>query len=516
MIRKFLVPIFVLFSIFILAQEKIDKEKKAKFEHYYFKIKINEPPQLENGKLMLSYAQSDNDFALAYLMLGDISYSSGDFVGAIKYLEKAQPYNDKSNDIDSKLMLLQSQIQSYRRAGLIFESDEAFAKLNVLAKETDEYNRAMYLLYSQMKIYDIDEKYCESAKTREAFYAKLLETSTETDGSYRYQFAILSQLCYVYIKCGNIAQAKITMQKAEDILAKITTESAINMLDFYYMDKALIAKADKDENLVKIYFDKAAQISVKYKSPVVTKEIIKERLANCNDTAEKRVLLLQELQDINKKQTTVSQKLTEKETRKLKNTLEERENKYFKLAIIAGSLALLLIGFFAFYRIRLAKQKKVFHENSNEIMSQLQSQKLHDEDKLIKNHTEKESFINAETEKELIKKLQQFEDRKQFTKRGLTATQMCTLLNTNSKYLHYILKTYRNSDFASYLNDIRINYIVKEMHENPKLLQYKIAVLAEMSGFSSHTQFAKVFKEKLGVSPSTFIKFKIEENESHS
>ncbi len=84
---------------------------------------------------------------------------------------------------------------------------------------------------------------------------------------------------------------------------------------------------------------------------------------------------------------------------------------------------------------------------------------------------------------------------------------MSVMLKTNSKYLTYILKKYRNSDFSNYINDCRIDYIINEMNSNPQLLQYKIAALAEKCGYTSHSQFTSIFKSKKGISPSELIYF---------
>ena len=126
---------------------------------------------------------------------------------------------------------------------------------------------------------------------------------------------------------------------------------------------------------------------------------------------------------------------------------------------------------------------------------------LHSSEKLIK---------NDKTEQDILKSLRAFEAKKQFNTKGISAAQMAVMLKTNTKYLTYILKEHRGSDFYNYINAKRINYIVKELHDNPALLQYKIAVLSEMCGFNSHSQFASIFKSIKNISPSQYIQFLID------
>ena len=113
--------------------------------------------------------------------------------------------------------------------------------------------------------------------------------------------------------------------------------------------------------------------------------------------------------------------------------------------------------------------------------------------------------MSLETEQAILASLQKFEEKKLYTKSTISLAQMAVLLNTNTKYLNYILKKYRNADFSAYINSSRINYITKELHTNKQLRNYKISALAEMCGYSSHSQFTSVFRAKANISPSQYI-----------
>ena len=82
---------------------------------------------------------------------------------------------------------------------------------------------------------------------------------------------------------------------------------------------------------------------------------------------------------------------------------------------------------------------------------------------------------------------------------------LASQFETNTKYLSEIINTYKNKNFNSYINELRINYITDRLKNNKTYLQYKISYLAEESGFSSHSSFATVFKAVTGIPPTVFI-----------
>lgn len=118
--------------------------------------------------------------------------------------------------------------------------------------------------------------------------------------------------------------------------------------------------------------------------------------------------------------------------------------------------------------------------------------------------TEKDLMPEA-TQKDLLKKLERFERSHQFRDRNISIAVLAGKMRTNTKYLSFIINTYRNKDFNSYVNDLRINYIIAKMKEDDKYLNYKISYLAEECGFATHSQFTKVFKSVAGMSPSAFM-----------
>ncbi|MNL47805.1 HTH-type transcriptional regulator ChbR [compost metagenome] len=106
----------------------------------------------------------------------------------------------------------------------------------------------------------------------------------------------------------------------------------------------------------------------------------------------------------------------------------------------------------------------------------------------------------------ILEKLNKFEESAKFTNSKLTVASLAVMFKTNPTYLSETIKKHKEKNFNNYINDLRINYICKQILERPEFLNYKISYLAEEAGFSSHSSFTTVFKNVTGISPSVFLR----------
>jgi len=135
-----------------------------------------------------------------------------------------------------------------------------------------------------------------------------------------------------------------------------------------------------------------------------------------------------------------------------------------------------------------------------------------DDDTPIEPETSEESevasgktIISTETESRILKRLVTFERSERFLKKDLTIGLLSGQLNTNSKYLSEVIKIHRAQSFSHYINNLRINYIVHKLYNEPKYREYKITYLAEECGYASSQVFVIAFKKINGVTPSYYI-----------
>lgn len=139
------------------------------------------------------------------------------------------------------------------------------------------------------------------------------------------------------------------------------------------------------------------------------------------------------------------------------------------------------------------------------IMPELQSEEQQDVDS-------KNSILSDKTEQVILKKLEKFEQSHKFVNPNLNLQGLSKLLGTNTKYLSLVINKHKSLSFNQYINELRINYIISKLKNEPKYRKYKISYLAEESGFSSPSTFTTIFKNSIGLSPSIFITYINKEN----
>ncbi|WP_161042418.1 helix-turn-helix domain-containing protein [Elizabethkingia anophelis] len=195
------------------------------------------------------------------------------------------------------------------------------------------------------------------------------------------------------------------------------------------------------------------------------------------------------------------------------------QNKYQNHKYIVFATILLLLAsiiFFIFYHRKQKKEIKRFKEivkKANEKKAILMEEALEDspiqDENLVIAQVDsgcKAGIMPPETEEKLIGKLKKFERTTLFNRKNLSLPYLAAYCNTNTRYLSFVINTYKKKDFYNYINELRINYIIDKLTNDPEYRKFKIAILAEECGFSSQNKFTAVFKKETGIIPSLFIK----------
>lgn len=181
--------------------------------------------------------------------------------------------------------------------------------------------------------------------------------------------------------------------------------------------------------------------------------------------------------------------------------LEHQTTVLSKRAVYLGISTIVLMLLFVL-------QHRKYKNRFNTIISELDNQKT----KKISNHnapiTQKTLLdgIDETTITTILNNLNQFEEKKGFLQKDITLAILAKKCNTNTKYLPKIITTYKNKTFVNYINNLRIDYILKELKENTTLQKYTIKTISEESGFSTPESFARAFKNKTNIRPSYYIR----------
>lgn len=189
----------------------------------------------------------------------------------------------------------------------------------------------------------------------------------------------------------------------------------------------------------------------------------------------------------------------------------ERKAYHYRILYIALGifLAIILVGVFYWWKviqtkIHLNEIIKYIEITTSNFTSQVSEKKP----------DAKKNIIPKETEQLILNKLKRFENSKRFNSKDISLSVLAGQFDTNTKYLSEIINSNYNMNFNTYINKLRINYIVEKLKTDPNFMNYKISYLAENCGFSSHSSFATIFKSITGISPVKFIELLNNENEN--
>ncbi|MGO4709819.1 hypothetical protein AB4Y90_12025, partial [Chryseobacterium sp. 2TAF14] len=264
----------------------------------------------------------------------------------------------------------------------------------------------------------------------------------------RYSYALS-----LYNKCEkdslfmskNPSKEAVWVGKAEIYTNLKKTDSA-----FYYINR--LYKKDKtkqfsSENLLKIYH----LLSINYE--------------NTGDSKMAYKFAKQSLSEIDKiKSQNISGNLLlgRHEQQEIQSFSEEMLRKDKRKVILLATLFILfvVIAFVKIYRA-YKKKKKLISEYEIKLL-----------------HSEKNTGSYIDIEKRLIirilSKLDQLERKKKFLSNDFKLTTIAKELNTNTAYLSQIINEYKKTSFSDYVHDLRIDYVVKELHKNSVFRNYTI------------------------------------------
>lgn len=414
----------------------------------------------------------------AYSELGLLNKSSEELEQALQYAKKIKPGNNRHH----ALSVIYSNRSNHFMKGAVAQ-DSVFSNINKSLAEAEKINEAdnsflskKYSLISYSYIILANE-YSKSGNQQLAgeYYLKSLEIHNTKPVPLVERVVLLSELAYFYNdqkeydKAVKYAEMGVTLER-----------------------KASFPQLRRDlfETLSKAYLElHKTEDSKKYLSLFTA---LNDSISNSDKKAV---------------DTALSSTISKQEKLHLDSTSKQT------IIYALSSLALIVFGtsFFLYYK----KQKQNQITKIETILEQLEAkqrdsqQVLFAEPKLAETEDKEEEsmLMSVEAEEKLLEKLHNFEKKKLYLERKVSLSYVAAEIESNTKYLSYIIKKQKGKDFNKYINDLRITYIVQKINDDPVYRHYKINFLAEETGFSSHSKFATVFKNTVGVSPSEFIKY---------
>jgi AraC-like DNA-binding protein len=346
-----------------------------------------------------------------------------------------------------------------------------------------------------------------------SFYNKMGEEFAKKNGEHEYEYLFILNEGANHSLRGNYTIALKEIDRALPIMKKY--HNKINILaSYYYYGKCYegmhnkklavqnYARVDSiyqtDHKILTPEFVGGYQYLISYYKETGNKEKQLQYLTTyiqINSVLQKNY---KELNNLLKKEYDLPHSLRDKEA--LINSLKNKNN-YF-ICGVAGLLVALLILFL--YQQRM---KKIYHLRFEEIMKETEINKNKGVVTIEKNFLEtKNVTISKEIIDQIIQKLKLFEKEKGYINSKISINSLADEFETNSKYLSKIVNEYKEKSFVTYINDLRIDYIILVLKEDKKMRKYNLQAIAIECGFNSAESFSTAFFKKTGIKPSFFIK----------
>ncbi|WP_162268226.1 AraC family transcriptional regulator [Chryseobacterium cucumeris] len=483
------------------------------------------PKAIKTADSLYMKAQKPSEKIKCLVLSSELYHHAGELKKAICYSENAHSVINQINDPEWMAVVTRLLARQYRQVGLYERSKKYIVKgLQASGQIVDFHKRseAAGLLNQEMAFYEMEMGNFPNAirniESSLKYFGKINSQNGNRTAAASYQL-----LGDVYFKLNDYAVSEDYYRKAESLL-----NNGSCTLGLVYNGLGGIRLKQKNWKDAELYLKKAEKIADTSRSLKLKKAVY----SNINDYYEGigdnfkaslyAVKYIRAYDSIAARNQSFAIKDFENPKGRA-NKKNAQMNGVKNAAIVILSIS--LVGLFIFIR---RKQKKQRSKLRNIIRTQFNmiGNRTHyplkqsgdfefsnifveeiDEKDSETDRRRNDSLMTPETESKLLELLEDFEKGDLYNNKGMSLSFLAGELNTNTKYLSYVINQHKNADFKTYVNRLRINYIVDKLINDEKYRQYKISILADECGFSSHSKFAAVFKAVTDYSPSAYIKY---------
>ena len=457
---------------------------------------------------LLKKAETAPEFAGAYLIEADAYIAKGEYSKCAKNVFNANQYHEKIND-SLKAEILFRQIFLARKLRLYNQFDNYAANLISLSENQDQSSLSSLIT---IKL-DIEKAFILFGKNEFAKALDVLNTLEKNHFqqieaySYPDKFYLVKAIAYkglgeyeksnsYYTKATDyyLKNHSKTNRLTEIALLKGNAELQFHDKDYEKSIKSLKVALEKAKKLENIYLLEEInnRLALNY---LTLNDKENHNLYNTAFLSYNRKVYDLEIASVNECYNLIG------EQQAINYASHENTLKMYMYITLGVFFLILLFGNLLYFSNRAQKKRLKEIIGYLEVTNKL----LVESTDKVKKMTPKKLSIPTETEQNILASLKKFEGTTKFTNRDMSLATLAAQLDVNTKYLSEIINKHYNDNFNTYINKLRINYIIEKLKNEPEYLNYKISYLAEESGFSSHSSFATVFKTITGIAPTVFI-----------
>lgn len=487
----------------ITGKNNDDKAYLSKINFFLKKMQEKKPNYLE-----LSHV---------YNILGSTELANQKYNEALGYFIKAEFFAENNNDIKQTIKIKGNVA---RIKVELEQTDEAITDIKEILSLLDK-NKKLYekenfdIIYNNNLLnlgYSYTNKFISTKK--EEYLDNALNSFKPILKSSKNKALIAD----VYLKMGTLYA-----HNKKDIISSEYYKKSLQIFDSLQMiDKVLNVKynlALNDYRLNKLQSSKKyfLQLSQSYQKDTVknidyilsqdylSKIYLKEKNIDSSEYYSNLFIELYEKNSEKEKQNIkfLYKELNEKDLKtkisEMKNQNSHSLNNRMLIIIVFGFIIIFIIT----YSVFQFRKKKILEQKLDDLVQNVENNgcvQLPDEEDVKKFYT-----ISSEKEVEIIQKLLELEKKQYYLKPEFNQAYAAKKLNSNTAYLSQAMNNYMKKTFSEYTNELRINFILKELSENKKIRGYTTQALAEMIGYKNGNSFARSFKEKTGVTPFQYI-----------
>ncbi|QZE12834.1 AraC family transcriptional regulator [Halosquirtibacter laminarini] len=506
-----------LFQI-LLSQKKylpIENQKSMDWEYAYMLFRSNKLEEaMEKFSILNEYYEKNNNDDLlvkTYNIQAKIYIKQNDYEQAMKLLLHSRDVAEKKDYKDELSLIYNSIARLFYRRGEFHKAIDNFKKganiqqeLNTLHLLCSSYQN-IGTVYLQLKEIDKGIDYINRS-------IPIFQQIGDKKGymSAMNNLAVIYNLNAEYDKAIKIHQSIIEEAKLlNNFREQANAQLNISQIYFdkkqYKQAKKLCLKAIKDaENFGLTDMTLFYKIMIKCCDKL---KQYKEEIDWQKRYHDAKITLLNQ-ENFNKALDLEKKYETKKKELKIKEITLENKNKALiiqKNRILFYATTLILLIFIILgslvlrenrkklksYAIIIEKSKKVFAQNQIERDAQFEKRRVVSE-------------IPDNVIKPILERLKiQINHKKIYTDPELSLNTLAHILDTNSRYLSLVIHETFQSNYTTFINELRVEEAQKLLCKNPELT---IEAIGEMSGFNSKSTFNMAFKKITGMTPSSYQK----------
>lgn len=444
--------------------------------------------------------KSNEILGSAYLTVGVVHYDNKEYSKALDCYISANNYVAKTDD---QYLIYKIKYTIALTKYFLGYYDEAIALLSQCMEYFKEENDVAYiksihaiaLCYTQVERYDLSSHFNTFGTRLTIDYdvSEMIPYFKNAEG-----INLAKQKDYLAaIKL--LRESEPEFEKIEDYATQITTQFYLGKCYWEINDKikaveyfAKMHEGIQTEKYSRPDFREGYEMLIQYYGEVNEKE---------NELFYIKKLMVFD-KEINQKFKDLSYKIHKEydtkalieKKRKLENELASSKKVYCKVVTILVLILLILLG----WHLNSKKRDK---EKFKQFMADLEDK----EKEVIRIEKNQNTSLNNALTKELVKNLEKFESQKKFLEKDMNLAKLAAVLNTNTKYASLIIAEQRNKKTTTYINDLKIDHIVELLINNNKFRNYTNKALSDEAGFGSTQIFTLCFKNRIGMSPTSFI-----------